>query len=84
MDAVPGSGNINNFPGGPLQLDDVTTQGLPPLGNFGKVATVNRSLSPNPVLFGWEATKIEQRGTDQPFKVTCQCTKGEVPKVMVL
>jgi hypothetical protein len=48
------------------------------------VATVNRSLSPNPVLFGWEATKIEQRGTDQPFKVTCQCTKGEVPKVMVL
>ncbi len=85
IDAVPGIGNINNFPGGPLQLDDVTTQGLPPLGNFGKVATVNRSLSPNPVLFGWEATKIEQGGgTDQPFKVTCQCTKGGDSKLMVL
>ena len=86
MDTIPGFGNINNFPGGPLQLDAVTTQGLPPLGNFGKVATVNRSLSPNPVLFGWEATKIEQGGIDQPFKVTCQCqcTKGRASKLMVL
>ena len=72
MEAIPGSGNINNFPGGVLQLDDVSAQGLGPLGNFGKVATINRSVSPNPVVFGWSVEKVESGGTRQPFVIECK------------
>ena len=58
--AIPRSGNINFFPNGALQLDDVTAQGLGPLGNFGKVATINRSLCDSDVLFGWTVKQVQE------------------------
>lgn len=60
LSAVPGLGNINNFPCGLLQLPSVIKQGLGPLGNFGKVATINRSLSDNPILFGWSVDEVKR------------------------
>ena len=63
ISAVPGVGNINNFPGGLLQLPSVIKEGLGPLGNFGKVATINRSLSDNPVLFGWSVDAVRRNGS---------------------
>jgi hypothetical protein len=53
-------GNINNFPLGILQVPDVTAEGFPRVSAFSKVATINRALSSNPVLFGCVVTKISQ------------------------
>ena len=55
---VPGAGNINNFPLGILQVPDVTSEGYPKVALFSKVATINRWLSPNPVLFGYEVERV--------------------------
>ena len=61
VQAIPSVGNINTFLG-LLQLDDVTADGLGPLGNFAKVATINRSLSNNDILFAGEVVTVTARG----------------------
>lgn len=57
---IPGVGNINNFPLGILQVPDVTAEGYPRVSAFSKVATVNRALASNPVLFGFVVQSIRQ------------------------
>ena len=79
MSAIPGVGNINNFPCGVLQLDDVKAQGLGPLGNFGKVATINRNTSANDVLFGWTVDSVQPQG--KLFIVNCKKTDGTVKPI---
>ena len=57
--AIPGVGNINNFPLGVLQLPDVDPGDYPKLGTFAKVVTINRGLSINDVLFDHEVTSVK-------------------------
>ncbi|MEZ0230789.1 MAG: hypothetical protein ACAI25_19370 [Planctomycetota bacterium] len=55
----PGTGNLNEFPGGALQVPDASTTKNPAFRVLSDVATVNRAASKNPVLFGKSVSSVE-------------------------
>src|SRR5581483_9812671 len=56
----PGTGNLNEFPAGAIQVPDASTTKNPPFRTLSDVATVNRAASKAPVLFGHEVVSVEE------------------------
>ncbi|MEZ0230788.1 MAG: hypothetical protein ACAI25_19365, partial [Planctomycetota bacterium] len=56
----PGTGNLNEFPAGTLQVPDASTTKNPAFRVLSDVATVNRAASRNPVLFGESVARVEE------------------------
>lgn len=79
-DALPGQGNINQFPGGSVQLPDISYQKYPRAGGIANTALFNFYESNSDILFKTKVLQVEDsldKGLNWPARYRVLIKRGD-------